>query len=244
MTSSPRPAQASAGGSLIKSLADNSDGSSLATRMRRARFALFLSLLGTLKGHAAILDIGGTQDFWHQMTGGDPGDATVTLLNVEHQPVTSKKFVSAVGDARAMPQYLTGSFDVVFSNSVIEHVGTYDQQRAMAAEIRRVGTRYWVQTPNKRFPLEPHFLFPFFQYLPSSVRAQMVNRFDVGWYKRIPDLEVARAEVDSIQLLTKKKFVALFPGATIHAEKLGGLTKSFVAYYGWDTAYEAIATLK
>ncbi|MEO8576995.1 MAG: hypothetical protein ABI556_09855, partial [Gemmatimonadales bacterium] len=59
MNSSSRPAAASAGGSLIKSLADNSDGSSLATRMRRARFALFLSLLGTVKGHVSILDIGG-----------------------------------------------------------------------------------------------------------------------------------------------------------------------------------------
>ncbi|MEO8578366.1 MAG: class I SAM-dependent methyltransferase, partial [Gemmatimonadales bacterium] len=163
-------------------------------------------------------------------------DATVTLLNVEHQPVTSSKFVSAAGDARAMPQFAAGSFDVVFSNSVIEHVGSYDQQRAMAAEIRRVGKRYWVQTPNKRFPLEPHFLFPFFQYLPSAVRTQLVNRFDVGWYKRIPDLAAARAEVDSIQLLTKRKFAALFPGATIHSEKIGGLTKSFVAYDGWDEA--------
>jgi hypothetical protein len=234
VTKSPRPAAASAGGSLIKSLADNSDGQSLATRMRRARFALFLSLLGTLKGHVAILDIGGTQDFWLQMTGGDPGDATVTLLNVEHQPVTSKKFISAAGDARSMPQYGAGSFDVVFSNSVIEHVGSYDQQRAMASEIRRVGKRYWVQTPNKRFPLEPHFLFPFFQYLPTSVRAQMVHRFDVGWYKRIPDLAMARAEVDSIQLLTKRRFAALFPGATIHCEKLGGLNKSFVAYDGFE----------
>ena len=108
--------------------------------------------------------------------------------------------------------------------------------RSMAAEIRRVGRRYWVQTPNKRFPLEPHFLFPFFQYLPVSVRAQLVHRFDVGWYKRIPDPAAARAEVESIQLLTRRKFAALFPGATIHSEKFGGLTKSFVAYDGWTVA--------
>lgn len=229
-----RPAAAPARGSLIKSLADNAHSDSLATRMRRARFALFLSLLGKLEGHIEILDIGGTQDFWNQMTGGDPGDVRVTLLNIEHQRVTSEKFVSAVGDARAMPQYSRGSFDVVFSNSVIEHVGSHADQGKMAGEVTRVGRRYWVQTPNKRFPLEPHFLFPFFQYLPLGVRAQMVHRFDVGWYKRIPDLEVARAEVESIRLLTRKRFAALFPGAKIHSEKLGGLTKSFVAYGGWD----------
>jgi hypothetical protein len=230
----PRQEATTADGSLIKSLADNSSGDSLATRLRRARFALFLSLLEKLEGHVEILDIGGTQEFWTLMTGGDPGDVRVTLLNIDHQPVTSAKFVSAVGDARAMPQFADKSFDVVFSNSVIEHVGSYADQARMAAEVKRVGRRYFVQTPNKRFPLEPHFLFPFFQYLPTVVRAQMVHRFNVGWYKRIPDYAAAKAEVDSIQLLTRRKFEALFPGASLHVEKLWGLPKSFVAYGGWS----------
>ena len=234
MTQAARPAANPARGSVIKGLADNSSGTSLATRMRRARFVLFLSLLQNLRGHVEILDIGGTQEFWTLMTGGDPGDVRVTLLNIEHQPVTSAKFVSAAGDARDMPEFADKSFDVVFSNSVIEHVGNYADQRRMASEVMRVGRRYFIQTPNKRFPLEPHFLFPFFQYLPDEVRAQMVHRFDVGWYKRIPSLEKARAEVRSIQLLTRRRFMDLFPGATLHEEKLLGLTKSFVAYGGWS----------
>ncbi|HXV17112.1 MAG TPA: class I SAM-dependent methyltransferase [Gemmatimonadaceae bacterium] len=236
MTPATRPAPTRAGGSLIKGLADNSSDSSLATRMRRARFALFLSLLETLEGHVEILDIGGTQEFWNLMTGGEPGDVRVTLLNIEHQTVTSNHFISAVGDARSMPQFSDKSFDVVFSNSVIEHVGSYADQGRMASEVMRVGRRYFVQTPNKRFPLEPHFLFPWFQYLPGSVRAQLVHRFDVGWYKKIPSLEAARAEVDSIQLLTRRRFAALFPGAKIKEEKLFGLTKSFVACGGWESS--------
>ena len=235
MSQATRPAPKPAGKSLIKGLADNSSEASLATRMRRARFSLFLSLLHRLEGHLEILDIGGTQEFWNLMTEGDPGDVRVTLLNIEHQPVSSSKFVSAAGDARSMPQYQNKSFDVVFSNSVIEHVGSYDDQRRMANEVQRVAKRYFVQTPNKRFPLEPHFLFPFFQYLPSGVRAQMVHRFDVGWYKRIPSIEKAREEVDSIQLLTRRRFADLFPNATIYEEKIIGLTKSFVAYRGWDS---------
>lgn len=234
MTFSPRPPATEVGGSFLKSLADNSSGNSLATRLRRARFSLFLSLLNTVKGHVEILDIGGTQGFWNLMTRGDLGDARITLLNIEEQEVASSQFVSLVGDARNMPRFGTKSFDVVFSNSVIEHVGSYDDQRRMANEVMRVGKRYFVQTPNKRFPLEPHFLFPWFQYLPAAVRAQMVHRFDIGWYKRIPDLTAARAEVDSVQLLTRQKFAALFPEATIHIERLGGLAKSFVAYGGWS----------
>lgn len=202
--------------------------------MRRRRFELFLSLLATVKGHVEILDIGGTQQFWDLMLGDNPADLRVTLLNIEHQTVSSSRFVSTVGDARAMTRLADAGFDVVFSNSVIEHVGSYDDQRRMADEVRRVGRRLFIQTPNKRFPLEPHFLFPFFQYLPVGTRAWLVNRFDVGWYKRIPDSVAARAEVESIQLLTREKFGALFPGARIYEEKFAGLTKSFVAIAGWD----------
>ena len=234
MTFVPRQPAAQAGRSFIKSLADNSSATSLATRMRAARFSLFISLLGSIKGHVDILDIGGTQSFWNLMGGGDLGDISITLLNIEHQDVASDKFISAVGDARNMPRFGTRSFDVVFSNSVIEHVGTYDDQRRMANEVMRVGKRYFIQTPNKRFPLEPHFLFPWFQYLPGEARAQMVHRFSVGWYKRIPDIRAARAEVDSVRLLTKRQFSALFPGASIHVERFAGLAKSFVAYGGWD----------
>lgn len=202
--------------------------------MRRRRFELFLSLLGTLKGHVEILDIGGTQQFWDLMLGEDQPDIRVTLLNVAHQPPSSRHFVSVVGDARAMPQFAAKSFDVVFSNSVIEHVGDYANQRRMADEVRRVGQRYFVQTPNKRFPIEPHFLVPWFQYLPMGTRAWLLSRFDVGWYRRIPDITAARDEVESIQLLTRKKFIGLFPDARIHEEKLSALTKSFVAIGGWD----------
>jgi hypothetical protein len=201
--------------------------------MRRQRFQLFLSLLKSLEGHVEVLDIGGTQQFWDLMLGDEAPDIRVTLLNIEHQRVSSKRFISAAGDARSIPQFADNSFDVVFSNSVIEHVGNYSDQRRMADEVRRVSRRYFVQTPNRRFPLEPHFLFPFFQYLPLGTRAWLVNRFDIGWYRRIPDRSAALAEVESIQLLTRREFAALFPEARIHEEKFGGLTKSFVAIGSW-----------
>jgi hypothetical protein len=201
--------------------------------MRRRRFQLFLSLLRTLKGHVEILDIGGTQGFWNLMLADNSLDLSITLLNLEHQPVASERFISAIGDARAMPQFASGSFDVVFSNSVIEHLGDYSNQRQMAQEVQRIGKRYFVQTPNKRFPIEPHFLVPWFQYLPASVRAWTVNHFDVGWYKRISDARAALEEVKSIRLLTKNRFAALFPDAVIYEEKFAGLAKSFIAIGGW-----------
>lgn len=224
----------SAGGSLLKSIANNSDADSLATRMRRARFSLFLELLDRVDGPVRILDIGGTQEFWNLMMPDMRRELQVTLLNVEQQPVASIQFLSMAGDARSMPEYADKSFDVVFSNSVIEHVGSYEDQSRMAAEVMRVGCRYFVQTPNKRFPMEPHFLVPWFQYLPLDARVALVRRFDVGWYKRIADPVAARREVDSIQLLTHDRFAALFPGSSMHIERFMGLAKSFTAYGGWS----------
>jgi 2-polyprenyl-3-methyl-5-hydroxy-6-metoxy-1,4-benzoquinol methylase len=73
-----------------------------------------------------------------------------------------------------MPQFQNDEFDIVFSNSVIEHVGSYEEQNLMASEVRRVGKRYFIQTPNLFFPIEPHFLFPFFQFLPLDYRVTLI----------------------------------------------------------------------
>jgi hypothetical protein len=106
----------------------------------------------------------------------------------------------------------------------------------MAAEVRRVATRYFVQTPNYYFPLEPHFFFPGFQYLPPRTRVWLVRHFALGWFPKMPDPEQARREVEQIRLLKKREVQALFPGATLHAERVAGLTVSWVAYGGWRKA--------
>jgi hypothetical protein len=218
----------------LKKLVDNSDADSLATRMRRRRFDFFLSLLDHVKRPAGILDVGGTQGFWESMGRGNLGDLHVTLLNLEAQPVSGSNFESVAGDARDLSRYADGSFDVVFSNSVIEHLGPgFADQQLMANEIRRVAQRYFVQTPNRHFPIEPHFLTPGFQFLPVPTRVWAATHFNLGWYKKFADRDAARREVESISLLTEREMHRLFPGALIYKEKFLGLTKSFVAYGGW-----------
>ena len=175
------------------------------------------------------------------MMGGQTMDEVrVTLLNLGAQPVSNPKFESVVGDARDLSRYPDMAFDVVFSNSVIEHLGPdFTDQKRMADEIRRVGKRYFVQTPNRYFPLEPHFLTPGFQFLPVSVRVWLVSNFNVGWYKRIPDKAQAKREVESISLLSRRDLQRLFPGAQIYEERFLGLIKSFVAYGGWTPSVES-----
>ena len=100
----------------------------------------------------------------------DIKDLETIILNLGTIHTNRKNFKSIIGDARNMKMFRDKKFDLVFSNSVIEHVGDYFQQQRMAEEIYRVGNCYFVQTPNRYFPIEPHFLFPFFNFLPMKIK--------------------------------------------------------------------------
>ncbi len=217
----------------LRALADNRQPNSLATRYRRERFKIFQGLLEGLPRPLAILDIGGTEQFWESMSLTQGDALSITLLNVTAEPVTLPNVQSIAGDARDLSSYAAGSVDIVFSNSTIEHLGTLADEKRMADEIRRVAKRYFVQTPNRYFPLEPHFLFPFFAILPIRVRAWIATWWRPGWYSRIGRPEAARAEVEAIRLLTLAEVRKLFPDATLHVERCCGLAKSFIAYSGW-----------
>jgi hypothetical protein len=219
-------------GQMLKKWADNRDASSLAASLRRRRFALFEQLLARLSDPVRVLDVGGTPDFWRVMGFTRPG-VSITLLNRAAVPAASPAIQSVIGDACDMRDFAGGEFDVVFSNSVIEHVGTFADQQRMAAEVQRVGRRYFVQTPNRFFPIEPHFLVPGFQFLPLHVRAGWLARRDIGWYTRAPTYEAALAEVSAVRLLTKSEFRQLFPEARLVTERFLGLPKSFTVYHGW-----------
>lgn len=210
-------------------IADHRNPRSLASWMRRRRFALLESKLGRQARPLRVLDVGGTAGFWRAMQAMDRG-LEVTLLNMQAdtEPVPAG-FTAVVGDARDLSRYADGSFDLVFSNSVIEHVGSFEDQRKMASEVRRVGRAYFVQTPNRYFPIEAHFHLPFFQFYPQPLQVALTQRFALGWYERIPDRERARAHVASHRLLTRAEMQQLFPDAHIHEERIAGLVKSFIA---------------
>ncbi len=204
-----------------------------ARKMRKKRIALFESLISTLPRPLNILDVGGEQRFW-EIVGLIKEDTKILLFNVSASDVSYPNLVAMVGDARNMREFSDKQFQIVFSNSVIEHVGTYAHQRQMAQEVQRVGERYYVQTPNRFFPQEPHFLFPFFQFLPVSFRVFLVTHFNLGWRGKIRQRQDALQAVKEIRLLTEKELKVLFPGAKIYKEKLLGLTKSFIVYKGWE----------
>jgi ubiquinone/menaquinone biosynthesis C-methylase UbiE len=136
-------------------------------------------------------------------------------------------FNSVGGSALDLSEYSDGQFDIVFSDSVIEHVGDYNNQKQMAKEFRRVAKNYYIQTPNHNFFFEPRFRMPFIHFLPKTARAFLVNKFR----QKKNDLEHARNRVEGITLLTIRQMKELFPGATLYEEKFYGMTKSITMYY-------------
>jgi hypothetical protein len=134
-----------------------------------------------------------------------------------------------VGDARSMKSFTNAQFDVAYSNSVIEHLGNMEDMKKMAREIRRVSRIYFLQTPYKYFPIEPHFMFPLFQFLPICWRIYLIRHFNLAWAGKISDYDSAERAVKSITLLSKAQLQSLFPDARITTEKVLGFPKSLLA---------------
>jgi hypothetical protein len=211
-------------------LADNGDANSLASQLRANRFRLFAEMLRSVPGRARVLDAGGSVAPWQRHHSELPEQFHVTLLNKEFAERPPLSYVSyVVGDAREMGMFRDRYFDVCYSNSLIEHLAPADQV-LVAAEIRRVAKGYFVQTPNRYFPLEPHFLVPAWQFLPIGLRAGLLRQMNLGWMNRVRDPVAAREAVESIRLLNERQMQRLFADGQIYREKVAGITKSLIAW--------------
>jgi hypothetical protein len=134
----------------------------------------------------------------------------ITGVDLVERPNYPGPFVRA--DASAGLPFADGEFELVYCSSVIEHVAPV-RRAAFAAEMRRVGSGWFVQTPAHSFPLEPHSLLPFAHWLPAALRRP---------YWRLG----AAGEWEDIRLLRRAELESLFGPAL--AERAGGLVKSWV----------------
>jgi Methyltransferase domain len=217
----------------VQRLADGNRSDSLSHRLRERRFRLFESLSGRLARPLSIIDIGGTTEFWERCGWADRDDVSITLVNLGEQDQRYANITPTIGDATDLSEHSDDSFEIAFSNSVIEHLFTFEAQSKMAAEVRRVAKAYWVQTPNFWFPVEPHFLVPAWHWLPESTRVAILQRRGVGWAGRCPDPDYAREIVQQHRLMRRNELARLFPGASIVPERFGGLVKSWTALAGF-----------
>jgi hypothetical protein len=188
---------------------------------RERRYRLFLELCDVSRDDR-IIDVGaGTGGGLERFNRENP----IVAVDLEgersgwlDQPnVTVEK-----GDGTRL-RFADREFPVAYSNSVIEHIPK-QLQRAFADEVRRVGERYFVQTPNKWFPIEPHYQVPLFHFLPVRVRRALNKRFTLGFQPK--------GYWEEITLLSARDLKRLFPDARIHRERVFGLTKSLMAVRG------------
>ena len=179
----------------------------LAARARRRRYETFSRVLRLSPGDR-VLDVGCGAGGLLAL------GASQEVVGLDLRPQPSYPAELVVGDARAMP-FADGEFDVAYCNSLIEHVDPVDRP-LVAAEIRRVARRWFVQTPNLWFPIEPHVLLPGYQLLPERVQRRLAPLGAAGDYERI-------------RLLDRGELQRLFPDAAILRERVGPLTKSLMA---------------
>ena len=189
----------------------------LGNRFRQKRMRRFLELVQSAGGaRFRILDIGGTAAYWHALPGlYGRDDVEITIVNLDQAESDDANLRIRCGNACSLP-FENMAFDVVHSNSVIEHVGGREQMKDMAREVRRLAPRYFVQTPNYWFPIEPHYKLPLVQFLPRSVRLPLMAR-------------IGRGFKDYIELIGAREMREFFPDATIERERFLGLTKSLIA---------------
>jgi hypothetical protein len=211
--------------SITQRFVDVSSPNSISTQFRARRWHMLSEQFPDLP-QMTVLDLGGTADSWRLCP---TRPAHLTLLNAFGQDSAEAEII--VGDACDPPDSLLGRrFDLVFSNSVLEHVGGHWRRLRFAETVSALGDHHWLQTPYRYFPIEPHFLCPGLQYLPLGVASLLALHWPLGNYGGILDSTAHASEcLQAIELLGITELRRLFPTSTIRYERTGPLIKSLIA---------------
>ena len=179
-----------------------------------------------IKNEYRILDVGGGQFNWKFIK----SKPRVFILNLNKPKdwLNDTQFEFNKGDATKFV-YSDNSFDIVYSNSVIEHLYTFEDQKRMADEILRVGKKIYIQTPAKEFFIEPHLITPFIHWLPLGVQRKLMRNFTIWGLITRPTKEYINEFLKERRLLTYKEFKNLFNGCNVIVEKFLFFPKSYIA---------------
>jgi len=221
---------------LAKIATDYENPQSIGSRFRRRRIRPLLDTIDAVyrqNGRVEIIDLGGTPTYWKLLPDQlfSNKNITVTIVNLPgmNKPVDKGHFRFVDGDACNLDQFADNSFHIVHSNSVIEHVGDWKRMMSFAATVQRLAPNYFVQTPHFWFPVEPHFMCPFFHWLPEPIRVTLVMHFNLGHYERQNTVDQAVRAVQGARLLDRKMFRCLFPDGDTRTERVFLLPKSLIA---------------
>ncbi len=123
---------------------------------------------------------------------------------------------AVVFDGCALP-FPDQSFDIVYSNAVLEHLPSPAHVARFAAEVQRVGKGWFVTTPNLWYPIEPHYHLPFVQFLPQKSQRKLVKA-------------LGKVPYDNLRLLTKREMRRLFAAGEVIASRVTFYPETIIAY--------------
>lgn len=199
---------------------------SIGGRLRARRWQIFTETFPDIE-RMRVLDLGGTVQAWQRAP---RHPKHVTVLNLLEPGTTEESWLRPVtGDACEPPSHLgEESFDLIYSNSLLEHVGGHARRLQLADIVHEWAPRHWIQTPDRAFPIEPHFLFPGFQILSVPMQAWIIQRWPLV-HTRPRDQESAMEIVQWTELVGARQMEAYFPTSTLIRERVLGLPKSLIA---------------
>lgn len=211
--------------------ANQNNENSIAYKLRRERLRFFKDFIKDLERPLKILDLGGSDYHWRNTDIVNDKDFHITIVNTESQNLDGIRNISFLKrDVNDLSFFDDKEYELVYSNSLIEHINDFKKQKRLASEIVRIGKHYFVQTPNYYFPIEPHFLYPFYQFKSDDAKTNLLMKRKTGWFEKQTDEAEARKLATSIRLLKKSELEEIFPGSNIYSEKYFLLTKSFIVY--------------
>jgi hypothetical protein len=194
---------------------------------RRARRWTWLAATFPDLDQMSVVDLGGSVESWLRAP---VRPKHVHVVNLEEQPRDVPDWAEVdYADACELPEAIRSRrYDLAFSNSVIEHVGGHERRIRFAEAVRGLADAYWVQTPYRYFPVEPHWVAPGAQYLPVALRAQVVRRWPL-LHSRPDNRADALRIVFGTELIDRTQMRYYFPDGNVRGERILGLTKSLVA---------------
>jgi hypothetical protein len=210
-------------GRTIANLIDPDHAGSLTHRFRQNRLEEFKRRFPEL-ADMRVLDLGGTTVSW-RIFGLRP--ESVTVVNLDHDKGPYEPWMEVVqGDACAGG---FGKYDLVFSNSLMEHLGGHARRQQFANVVQESAPSWWVQTPYRYFPIEPHWIFPGFQFLPFRARVMVCQHWNTLHMPACKDAAEAADLVASTELISATEMRTYFPTSDIWFERIAGIPKSMVA---------------
>jgi Methyltransferase domain. len=177
----------------------------------------------------SVLDVGVTSDFTYPQSNLFerlyPYPNQITCVGTEDgshlmQEYPGLRYIPVIS-GQPLP-FKDRQFDIVFSNAVLEHVGSRGEQARFVAELRRVSKAFFVTTPNRWFPVEHHTGLPFLHYLPPSLFRALIRNTRYRYW----------ADEANLNILTVPEMAKLFPdtGTRIEIVRLLGIGSNLVAY--------------